>query len=69
MPAGWRSSLHNRRAVLNSKPTCAFLTVGDSVVAEVDDIVGSVGEPSVTFLVRAAIEDRHLWHVVALTFP
>ena len=30
----------------------AFLTVGDSVVAEVDDIVGSVGEPTVTFLVR-----------------
>ena len=55
-----RSFMQSARSVMNREtsqrksfpPTCAFLTVGDSVVAEVDDIVGSVSEPMVTFLVR-----------------
>ena len=56
-----RPFMQSTRSVMNKgtsqrssflPPTCAFLTVGDSVVAEVDDIVGSVGEPMVTFLVR-----------------
>ena len=54
-----RSFMQSTRSVMTKdtsqrsffQPTCAFLTVGDSVVAEVDDIVGSVGEPMVTFLV------------------
>lgn len=65
-----RSFMQSSRSVMNREtsqrksfpPTCAFLTVGDSVVAEVDDIVGSVSEPMVTFLVRlhVVIDDEVL---------
>jgi hypothetical protein len=36
-----------RKSYLNSA-----LTVGDAVIAEVDDIFGSVSDPKVSFLVR-----------------
>jgi hypothetical protein len=49
LPNAVRSGTFRRQSYLN-----AVLSVGDAVIAEVDDILGSVSDPKVSFLVRAA---------------
>ena len=48
LPNKIRSVTFRRQSYLN-----AGLSVGDAVIAEVDDILGSVSDPKVSFLVRA----------------
>ena len=47
LPNKIRSVTFRRQSYLN-----AALSVGDAVIAEVDDILGSVSDPKVSFLVR-----------------
>ena len=49
LPHKIRSVTFRRQSYLN-----AALNVGDAVIAEVDDILGSVSDPKVSFLVSAA---------------
>ena len=46
VPRGIRSFTFRKQSTLN-----AGLVVGDAVIAEVDDILGSVSDPRVSFLV------------------